>query len=65
MLPGAGAPGDKFGEPGYIVVPPCLWGRLEDGLEPPPDIAGVTLKRAYLAPRFLYLCCVGLNKLPT
>jgi hypothetical protein len=41
---GAGAPGDKFGEPGYIIVPPCLWGRPEDGLEPPPNIAGMTLR---------------------
>jgi len=35
--------GDKFGEPGFIVMPPCVWGSAEDGLEPPPDLTGVPL----------------------
>ena len=33
----------KFDEPGYIAVPPCLWGRAEDGLAPPPVVSGQTL----------------------
>jgi hypothetical protein len=35
--------GAKFEEPGFIAVPPCLWGRAEDGLEPPPVVSGQTL----------------------
>merc|ERR1719231_526483 len=27
--------GDKFDEAGYIVLPPCLWGSSDEGLEPP------------------------------
>ena len=41
---GQGRPGVRFDEPGYIAVPPCVWGREEDGLEPPPDLTGITLK---------------------
>ena len=25
---------DKFDEAGYVVLPPCLWGSEEEGLEP-------------------------------
>jgi len=35
---------ETFDEPGYISVPPCMWGRPEDGLEAPPDFAGITLR---------------------
>lgn len=31
---------DKFDEKGYIALPPCLFGRAVDGLQPPPLIAG-------------------------
>ena len=41
---GKGAAGDKFDEEGYIIVPPCLWGRAPDGLEAPPDVSNMTLK---------------------
>jgi hypothetical protein len=34
----------KFGEPGYISVPPCLWGSTADGLEAPFDISNITLR---------------------
>eukprot|EP00928_Gymnodinium_smaydae_P061805 TRINITY_DN4579_c0_g3_i1.p1 TRINITY_DN4579_c0_g3~~TRINITY_DN4579_c0_g3_i1.p1 ORF type:complete len:919 (+),score=147.86 TRINITY_DN4579_c0_g3_i1:333-2759(+) len=27
-------PKDKFDEAGYVVLPPCLWGSKEEGLEP-------------------------------
>ena len=27
----------------YIASPPCMWGRREDGLEPPPRMNGVAL----------------------
>ena len=30
---GSGAPYDELG---YATLPPCLWGRAEDGLLPPP-----------------------------
>ena len=33
----------RFDEPGYIAVPPCVWGSPVDGLEPSPDISNVTL----------------------
>jgi hypothetical protein len=32
-----------FDEPGYIANPPCMWGRPEDGLAPPPKMNGVTI----------------------
>lgn len=38
------AAGAHFGEPGYIAVPPCVWGRPEDGLEEPYDISNITLR---------------------
>merc|ERR1712216_260299 len=41
---GKGHPGTGFDEPGFIAVPPCVWGNPEDGLEPPPDLAGVMLR---------------------
>ena len=31
---------DKFDEKGYIALPPCLFGRAADGLQPPPLIGG-------------------------
>ena len=34
----------KFGEKGYIAVPPCLWGNPEDGLEKPFDISDIVLR---------------------
>ena len=34
----------RFDEPGYIAVPPCLWGSPEDGLNPPPLMTGMTIK---------------------
>merc|ERR1711920_56730 len=34
----------KFDEPGYIAIPPCVWGGSEFGLEPPPLVTGVTLR---------------------
>lgn len=34
--------GDKFDEPGYILVPPCLWGD-DPALEPMPLVSGVEL----------------------
>lgn len=30
-------------EEGFILVPPCLWGSPEHGLEAPPDLNGVTI----------------------
>ena len=27
--------GTKFDEPGYLALPPCLWGSPEEGLPPP------------------------------
>ena len=38
------ASGEKFEERGYIAVPPCLWGSAEHGLDPPPNLEGVTLR---------------------
>eukprot|EP00117_Sycon_ciliatum_P029408 scpid52803/ scgid23424/ len=32
---GEGSPENKFDEKGYLLLPPCLWGLEEDGLEPP------------------------------
>lgn len=32
--------GATFDEKGYIAMPPCLFGRKRDGLEPPPLIGG-------------------------
>ena len=34
----------KFAEPGYILVPPCVWGSPENGLEPGPDLTDVVLR---------------------
>lgn len=36
--------GGKFAEPGYILVPPCVWGSPEDGLEKGPDLTDVVLR---------------------
>ena len=33
----------RMDEPGFILVPPCVWGREEDGFEAPPDLTGVDL----------------------
>lgn len=33
-----------YDEPGYIATNPCIWGREEDGLAPPPVMNGVTVK---------------------
>ena len=30
--------------PGYIATNPCIWGREEDGLAPPPVMNGVTVR---------------------
>mmetsp|Transcript_48596 Transcript_48596/g.135802 ORF Transcript_48596/g.135802 Transcript_48596/m.135802 type:complete len:784 (-) Transcript_48596:90-2441(-) len=30
----------RFDEAGFILVPPCLWGSSEYGLEPPVDLSG-------------------------
>lgn len=35
---GAGA-APRFDEPGYVALPPCLWGSTEEGLMPPPTFA--------------------------
>ena len=34
----------KFDEPGYILQPPCVWGKEEHGLQLPVDVDGVMLK---------------------
>lgn len=40
---------DRFDEAGYIVLPPCLWGSEEEGLEPPvwlpPNTPMVSIKK--------------------
>ena len=36
--------GKHFAEPGYIATPPCLWGSVEDGLESPPIVDGMTIR---------------------
>jgi len=33
-----------YEEPGYIAVPPCMFGSLEHGLESPPLISGVNIR---------------------
>ena len=33
----------RFDEAGYILQPPCIWGKAKHGLEPPVDVDGVTL----------------------
>ena len=40
---GEGRRGVRMDEPGFIRVPPCVWGEPADGFEPPPDLTGVTL----------------------
>ena len=35
--------GKGFDEPGYIAQPPCLWGKAEHGLAPPPVVSGANL----------------------
>jgi len=37
-------PEARFDEPGYIATPPCLWGRPEHGLAPPPKMNGVPIR---------------------
>mmetsp|Transcript_30184 Transcript_30184/g.59088 ORF Transcript_30184/g.59088 Transcript_30184/m.59088 type:complete len:774 (-) Transcript_30184:87-2408(-) len=32
-----------YQEPGYIKIQPCLWGRPEEGLEPPPKLEDLVL----------------------
>jgi hypothetical protein len=32
-----------YQEPGYIEIPPCVWGKAEHGLEPPPPLDNVPL----------------------
>lgn len=34
---------DEFGETGYILQPPCLWGSKDFGLEEPPSVNGYVL----------------------
>ena len=34
----------RFQELGFIAVPPCVWGAAEHGLDPSPDLTGVTLR---------------------
>lgn len=34
---------DDFGEPGYILQPPCLWGSEDFGLTAPPSVEGYVL----------------------
>jgi len=36
-------PEKRYDEQGFILVPPCLWGSPEQGLEQPPDVTGQTL----------------------
>eukprot|EP00966_Prymnesium_polylepis_P246501 5701287-Prymnesium_polylepis.1 len=33
----------KFDEPGYILVPPCIWGNETHGLAAPPQTDGYLL----------------------
>lgn len=33
----------KFDEPGFFAVPPCIWGDVAQGLEPPPIVSGQRL----------------------
>ena len=33
----------RFDETGFILQPPCIWGKEKHGLEPPIDVAGLTL----------------------
>lgn len=33
----------QMDEPGFILVPPCLWGSPEHGLAPPPKLDGLTV----------------------
>ena len=30
----------RFNEPGYIAIPPCVWGNSTDGLRPPVPVSG-------------------------
>jgi len=36
-------PEKQYDESGFILVPPCLWGSREHGLEPPPNLDGIML----------------------
>ena len=31
----------RFDEPGFIAQPPCLFGKPEHGLDPPPELTGL------------------------
>ena len=42
--PGTSREADKYEETGFIAVPPCLWGSPEHGLDPPPNLDGVTMR---------------------
>lgn len=37
-----------YDEPGYIAMPPCMWGSPEHGLEHPPLVSGVTIKVVHI-----------------
>jgi len=39
----------RFDEPGYIAMPPCLWGSPRDGLEAPPLMNGMTVRVVHFA----------------
>ena len=34
----------RFDETGYILQPPCIWGKEEHGLEPPISVEGRMLR---------------------
>ena len=34
----------RFDETGYILQPPCVWGKEKHGLQLPVDLSGVMLK---------------------
>lgn len=38
QLPVFGTGGDRFEEPGYLALPPCLWGDASEGLLPRPRL---------------------------
>jgi hypothetical protein len=41
---GQGRRNVSMDEPGFIAVPPCVWGRESDGLAPPPNLTGIALR---------------------
>ena len=42
-IPGEGRMGVRMDEPGFAIVPPCVWGDPADGFEAPPNLTGVLL----------------------